>query len=634
MNNIDNPGTNGANFGSQAVAIGTSEDPEQKSMSDWPQFTQNSDNDDKTLRFSKDIPVSIPGFQSTLQLKRKASKKCRYTPHFHHINEIDLEMQNSHRRMLAQDVEEDSDDSYNKYSKEAHLQEGEKDIYEDSREIESTVQQQHNNFVNLKPPGNADYVELVKTIKRARLDSLMGVNHNFLENDASASQVLNKQLTATGGIYKIFDLGNKQYKDCTFSDILNFKRLLISTMRRATLITDFSNNERPNCYMILISQINESNLRQILQIYDLNPLLLWEIILKQQYDKVVKIDDQTAFYNFEVLEDNSLLRKFIVKVIHLLTKNMMFVFTTQRGQPGLMTLLRKIFKFKELSDQIENLRENDEENQTTQAAEKHALNNDKLSIIPKNSDDSLQVSENGNSSFYKSENSSLSQIVGKQQKRGLKYNKQQTEFSVGLATSGSLNCEDLIYGIIDESLRKIEPIIVSFDREAQALNNLSLNLSYQEKLGYVRRSHLAKDIMVHFQNDLEVKQQLFKKLQRQTFASPKLKLLIKFLKGRLCNSLIIMKKATTQIQLSDQTYENMVDSGIQEQSNNLNTIMQSLAAITVVILPFNVISGFMGMNVLVPFAEVESVLPFFMLFATSSVLAILLYYILKHMKWM
>jgi hypothetical protein len=67
-----------------------------------------------------------------------------------------------------------------------------------------------------------------------------------------------------------------------------------------------------------------------------------------------------------------------------------------------------------------------------------------------------------------------------------------------LTSAGSLNCEDIIYGIVDESLRKIEPIVVSFDKEAHALNNLSLNLSHQEKLGYVRRSHLAKDIMVHF----------------------------------------------------------------------------------------------------------------------------------------
>jgi len=49
--------------------------------------------------------------------------------------------------------------------------------------------------------------------------------------------------------------------------------------------------------------------------------------------------------------------------------------------------------------------------------------------------------------------------------------------------------------------------------------------------------------------------------------------LIKFLKGRLYNSQIIMKKAQTLIDLSDKTYDNMVDNGINEQSNNLNRIM-------------------------------------------------------------
>jgi len=34
-----------------------------------------------------------------------------------------------------------------------------------------------------------------------------------------------------------------------------------------------------------------------------------------------------------------------------------------------------------------------------------------------------------------------------------------------------------------------------------------------------------------------------------------------------------MNKATTLIELSDKTYDNMVDNGINEQSNNLNRIM-------------------------------------------------------------
>jgi len=30
----------------------------------------------------------------------------------------------------------------------------------------------------------------------------------------------------------------------------------------------------------------------------------------------------------------------------------------------------------------------------------------------------------------------------------------------------TLNCEDIIFGIIDESMRKIEPIILRFEHEA------------------------------------------------------------------------------------------------------------------------------------------------------------------------
>ena len=63
-------------------------------------------------------------------------------------------------------------------------------------------------------------------------------------------------------------------------------------------------------------------------------------------------------------------------------------------------------------------------------------------------------------------------------------------------------------------MRKIEPIILRFEREAQALNNLSLNLSHFEKLDYVRRSHMAKDVMMSFDNDLDIKEKFFIKLKK------------------------------------------------------------------------------------------------------------------------
>ena len=53
-------------------------------------------------------------------------------------------------------------------------------------------------------------------------------------------------------------------------------------------------------------------------------------------------------------------------------------------------------------------------------------------------------------------------------------------------------CEDVLFAIFDESLRKIEPIIVKFySEEALVVNQLSCNLSHYEQLDFVRRVHMA-----------------------------------------------------------------------------------------------------------------------------------------------
>ena len=55
------------------------------------------------------------------------------------------------------------------------------------------------------------------------------------------------------------------------------------------------------------------------------------------------------------------------------------------------------------------------------------------------------------------------------------------------------------------------------------MNNLSLNLSFYEKMDFVRRSHMAKEMMMHFTNDLEVKDEFLHKLTKKHFISPKFK---------------------------------------------------------------------------------------------------------------
>ena len=66
---------------------------------------------------------------------------------------------------------------------------------------------------------------------------------------------------------------------------------------------------------------------------------------------------------------------------------------------------------------------------------------------------------------------------------------------------------------MDESLRRMEPTVVSFEKEGHALINLSMNLSYYEKMDFVRRSHMAREMMTHFSDEIDNKEYFFRMLQ-------------------------------------------------------------------------------------------------------------------------
>ena len=67
-----------------------------------------------------------------------------------------------------------------------------------------------------------------------------------------------------------------------------------------------------------------------------------------------------------------------------------------------------------------------------------------------------------------------------------------------------------MFAIFDESLRKIEPIIVKFyTEEALVLNQLSINLSHYEQLDFVRRGHMAQKMLIYLTMDLRIKERFY-----------------------------------------------------------------------------------------------------------------------------
>ena len=67
-----------------------------------------------------------------------------------------------------------------------------------------------------------------------------------------------------------------------------------------------------------------------------------------------------------------------------------------------------------------------------------------------------------------------------------------------------VSIEDIIYSLIEEGLKKIEPVIIGFNRETTVLKNLSLSLTYHERMDFVRRIYLAQEMMKKFHIDLEL----------------------------------------------------------------------------------------------------------------------------------
>jgi hypothetical protein len=59
-----------------------------------------------------------------------------------------------------------------------------------------------------------------------------------------------------------------------------------------------------------------------------------------------------------------------------------------------------------------------------------------------------------------------------------------------------LTCDDIILAVLDESLRKVEPLVIGFEREAKSVRNLALRLSINERNDYIRRINMAKEAML------------------------------------------------------------------------------------------------------------------------------------------
>ena len=365
--------------------------------------------------------------------------------------------------------------------------------------------------------------------------------------------------------------------------------------------------------MVVISDLSEETAGDIIQKFNLNPLLQLEIMLKQIYDKAMHLEN-AVFFSIQIIKEYQLNRQIPFKVIHLFTKNLLFVISHSDGHQYFIRMMKELFRFRKCKqDELCLLRR-----------KSSCFGRPFGSLVEQNQQES---DESEDAEFWNSEGESESSL-------NKSVNKSVHKRQIDSISKGVITCEDVLFGLFDESLRKIEPIVQKFETEAQILNTLSMNLSHYEQLDFVRRSHMAKQMQMQFQMDVEIKEDFFRQVQAVPLSYPKLKTLILFLQGRLNNTKVIMRKSKQLISLSQQTYDHIVDNGLNEYQFRLNKIMKALTAITVAFLPFQIMGGLFGMNVRVPMQVHESYIPFSILCSISAFISLSLIVFFKFFQWL
>lgn len=193
----------------------------------------------------------------------------------------------------------------------------------------------------------------------------------------------------------------------------------------------------------------------------------------------------------------------------------------------------------------------------------------------------------------------------------------------------------VIFWIANEGLKQIEKTINDILlKEVNVIKDQSRDLGVNSKLEFLQKIDLFQNLFISAQNAKDIKRTFFKKIIESELPSLEFRYLIRHLKSRMTNlhstTVIIERK----LELAKNTFQIGIDANLTNYSRQLDSIMKIFASIATMFLPLQLISGMWGMNVKVPFQDVESVIPFWMIFCTMVIIVASFLMYFRYKKWM
>lgn len=172
--------------------------------------------------------------------------------------------------------------------------------------------------------------------------------------------------------------------------------------------------------------------------------------------------------------------------------------------------------------------------------------------------------------------------------------------------------EEILYKILHVMFMRIEEIVSEMDNEVKICNEFATELSTAERIDFVLRVHVAKKTLILARSYVDSKAKLLPEIIESNF-------LTKTFNQYLYSMSLNMKKLTKKIdssrdllKSSEHVHKAIVEGKLSDTSERSNELLKVFSAITTIFLPLNLVAGFFGMNVRIPFQndEVQNVLPF------------------------
>ena len=196
--------------------------------------------------------------------------------------------------------------------------------------------------------------------------------------------------------------------------------------------------------------------------------------------------------------------------------------------------------------------------------------------------------------------------------------------------------ELVLYKIMHNMFLRIEDIIEKLDKEVGVCIDFVYNLTIGESNEFIIRINRAQKDLSLCKTFVARKADLLPELINTKFLS---KTFSEYLKSMGLNMNKLEKKVVSSKRILknyENVYNSYVDDGISQSSKKLNRLLQIFSAVTAIFLPLNLIAGFMGMNVQVPFQsdKTQNYWPFLtiVIFSLSYLIFIVIFF--KAKSWL